>query len=600
MTDLVSWTRFEPVTRDPSLQDGLAASIADPLWLLARQDALGEFAATDAGSPVVTRLRAQASLLTRLRPGSVGTGPGVVFTPGAGPLETLVEAEPEPDGESRPLFAAQAGLAYLRRITAAGAGDLTTYQAGLLSAYPFPAPAPAGGPSPGQPPPVDLTDDANAALRPYAGRVPDGQQLYLDLSSALSATDALPTRPSLGAANATAVATAARAWVAWYEAASGADLAPSSCWSADRMEYAFAVAAPGPGAETVFVSENDSTGELQWYHCDLAASSVQPAPTGTSLGAVAADLPGGDTAIDVSSFPTPASYRGMPNPRFWTFEDAAVNYGDVSAAAEDVTTSLIIEFALRYANDHYVVPIPLAVGSVLRVDSVVVTDTYGEVLVVRPITTVDGPDGSFRLFEHTVVPAAGTTAVRDPLFALLPTTAGASSGPPLEQVDYARDDLAEVVWAIENIALGAAGEPVDRAAAAAVAAAATPLPAPGPDPNTQTYVPRSLVLNNWFPFLAVAGPLSAATGASTTYLALADVPPLGDLAQPPPLPWGRIIGEQVGVSVPQEEITGAGLRITRAWRYARWSDGRQLSWVHRVTETGRGPASSGLKFDQAI
>ena len=120
MTDLVSWTRFEPVTRDPSLQDGLAAAIADPLWLLARQDALGEFAATDAGSPVVTRLRAQASLLTRLRPGSDGTGPGIVFTPGAGPLETLVEAEPEPDGESRPLFAAQAGLAYLRRLAAAG------------------------------------------------------------------------------------------------------------------------------------------------------------------------------------------------------------------------------------------------------------------------------------------------------------------------------------------------------------------------------------------------------------------------------------------------------------------------------------------------
>ena len=379
---------------------------------------------------------------------------------------------------------------------------------------------------------MDLTDDANAALRPYAGRVPDGQRLYNDLSSTLSGTDALPAQPSLGAANATAVAAAARAWVAWYEAASGADLAPSSCWSADRMEYAFAVAAPGPGAETILVSENDSTGELQWYHCDLAASSVQPAPTGTSLGAVAADLPGGDTAIDVSSFPTPASYRGSRTLLFWTFEDAAVNYGDVSAAAEDVTTSLIVEFALRDANDHYVVPIPLAAGSVLRVDSVVVTDTYGEVLVVRPVTTVDGPDGSFRLFEHTVVPAPGATAVRTPCSCSCPRPPVLPAG-----LRWSRSTTlvammvgAEVVWAIENVALGAAGEPVDRAAAVAVAAAGTLLPAPGPDPNTKTYVPRTLVLNNWFPFLGAAGPLSAATGPPTTYLALAYVPPLGDLA----------------------------------------------------------------------
>jgi hypothetical protein len=356
------------------------------------------------------------------------------------------------------------------------------------------------------------------------------------------------------------------------------------------------VGAPGPDAETILASANNSTGELQWFHCDLEASSLQPVLPGTSLGATPSDLPGGDAFIDIAALATPAVYRGMPSPRFWAFEDATANYGNVTAPVEDVTTSLVVEYVLRYANDHYVLPIPLLVGSLVRVDSLIVTDTYGEILVVRPITTIDGPSGPFRLFEHTLQPSPAATVTRDPLFVLLPTVADTLVGSPIEQVDYARDDTAEIVWAIENVALGPAGTPADRTAAAAAAATATPLP--GPDPAVRIYLPRTAVPNNWFPFLQ---PLTTtATGVPSTVLNLADIPPLTGAMQVAPLPWGRIISEQASTSMPQEEITGAGVQVTRAWRYARWSDGRQLSWVHRVTSAGRGPAASGLSFDQAI
>lgn len=608
--DLFSYTRFESVSRDPSLADGLAARVADPLWLLARQDTIGELSGTDAGSAVLTRLRAHSSRLTRLRAGAASTGPGQQLQPGGGPLETMIEAEAEPGSEPRPLFGAQAGLAYLRLLgQSAGTGDLSVYRAGLLAAYPFPAPQ---GVQPaqqvGQAPPLDVSQiDQYQALLPYVGRVPDGQALYAALSATVPG-GTLPAAPPLGAANGATVLAIAQSWLAWYEAVAGVALAPEHCWAPERMEYAFSVAAPGPGAETILVSANNSTGEFQWYHCDLAASSIQPVAAGDTLGAVPSDLSGGDIPIDITAFPTAVRYRGMPSPRFWTFEDGAVNFGNVSAPAEDVLTSLIVDYALRYANDHYIVPIPLSIGSILRVESLVVTDTYGETMVIRPVAATDGTTGTFRLFEQTVVPQPGAPPVRDPLFVLLPTTAAGLSGAPLEQVDYARDDAAELVWAVENTALGTTGEPVDRTAEAAVMAAATPLPPPSADPlATLTYVPRTLVLNNWFPFLSSAGPLPPAVLASSTtvpntYVTLADVPPVtGVLDQPPPLPWSRILGDQSPpVSLPQEEITGAGLRVTREWRYARWIDGTQLSWVRRVTDVGRGPASSGLKFDQAI
>jgi hypothetical protein len=107
---LQSWTRLEPSPRDPTLIEGMQARVADPAWLLARQAAFGELTGTDNAAPVVVRMRARASALTRLRPAyqpgttTPATGPGTLLPAGGGPLEVLTEAEPEPaaGGPSRP------------------------------------------------------------------------------------------------------------------------------------------------------------------------------------------------------------------------------------------------------------------------------------------------------------------------------------------------------------------------------------------------------------------------------------------------------------------------------------------------------------------
>ena len=614
---LASWTRLEPVPRDPTLTAGLQARVADPFWLLARQAAFGEFTGRDAGSPVSFSLSATASRLTRFRParvpgtGTPATGPGELLAPGGGPLEMLAEAEAEPGqgGAARPLFAAQSGLHYRRLLArAAGAGDLSTYEQGLLAAYPIPPPAPTVGP--GVPPPPAAGD---ATLAPYAGRVPDGARLYADLVTALRPADAgpgaLPASPALGGADAAVVTSVARAWLSWYEAVSGQELGQRDTWIPERSEYAFSVAAPGPAAETVLAAAELDTGELDWLDFDLLAShDIAPGSPSVSLGAVPADLPGGDTSIAVTGLPAPVTFRGMPNRRWWDFEDASIDFGAITAPAESLTTSVIVEYAMCYGNDHFIVPVPLDVGSLLRVESLTVTNTFGEVLVVGSVAEVDSATGPFRLFEHANPTQAGPTPVRDPLFVLFPTAGDVIYGPALEEVHFLRDEAAELVWAIEQTALGPAGQPVDRTAdALAHFMPLTPTPNDGSALPVRTYVLRSDVEANWFPFLLTYPAATAgAAPRPPSQLAMADVPPL-NTDQPTPLPWGRILAPftpagtaQPGVLLPIEEVTRTGAQVARAWRYARWIDGRQLSWVGRRVRPGHGPGASGLSFDLAI
>ena len=48
MSSITFWTRLEPFTRLDDIEDGLQATLHDPLWLLARQWQTGEFGAEDA------------------------------------------------------------------------------------------------------------------------------------------------------------------------------------------------------------------------------------------------------------------------------------------------------------------------------------------------------------------------------------------------------------------------------------------------------------------------------------------------------------------------------------------------------------------------
>ena len=144
---ILSWTRVEPVTRDPTLAEGVQARTADPLWMLTRQWQFAAFQGEDAASPAWVQLDGVSTRLTRFLPRLPDGSNGVALDVARTPLEALVEGErPTPaNPPASPALAARAGLHYLRLLLAGQPPDrLATYQAGLLARYPLDPAAVAG------------------------------------------------------------------------------------------------------------------------------------------------------------------------------------------------------------------------------------------------------------------------------------------------------------------------------------------------------------------------------------------------------------------------------------------------------------------------
>ena len=74
----------------------------------------------------------------------------------------------------------------------------------------------------------------------------------------------------------------------------------------------------------------------------------------------------------------PIKFDGMPNTRWWTFEEGRTNFGDIDAETIDVNKLVLMEFALVYANDWFLLPITLPAGTIARIAGMAVTNVFGE------------------------------------------------------------------------------------------------------------------------------------------------------------------------------------------------------------------------------
>jgi hypothetical protein len=561
MTSITIWTRLEPRCRTADMAPALEARTHDPLWMLSRQWQLGEFLGDDAGSPILAAIESVDMPLDRY----AGANGAAASMPGAIPLETWVEREAVRPSATVIDYqqSAEAGVHFLRLLRAAGL--FVRYGAEYTRQYPIAL--------------ITGTQRAGldkAALRLAdlaAGRVPDGVRLAADLRAKLPG---LPRLPVLDTPDErTRAQQVARDYVAWYDALFDEPprgSAQATTWVDERMEYQFAIDSSATDAPGAFVAERYTGDPLDWTTFDRSAAP---------LGSVAPPPP----ATTRRLMPTPVSFKGMPARRFWEIEDAAVDMGAIEAGPADLGRLLVREFALVYGNDWFIIPLPVQVGSVSRIVSLVVTDTFGVAQSIPHYAdTADG--GNWQIF-------AISGASTDHRLLMPPVLARGLVSDSLEQVLLVRDEAANLAWGVERVVQGASGAPVDRASTEA----SLPSPASAPGGPSLRYRLGSSVPAYFIPFVPASIVVDPAAVPPETVRRMRRAAFLSTDGKPAPIaPRGRFLSPDVPLF--EEEFAREGVRLDRAYRLARWTDGSTHLWMARRKLTGAQVGSSGLQFDQ--
>jgi hypothetical protein len=570
------WTRIEPFSRRDDIDSGLQARTHDPLWLLARQWQTAEFQGEDAGTPVQARLRLERSPLARFRPGPEGAKSQPYRTDV--PLEALVEREPvqrtnDPRRDLR--LAAEAGLYFLKLLEQAG---VTPAGRQLYVAAPDLALTA----------PPDVGDRAGTRyLAVMAGRVPDGLRVYQALKATVRGTPPkLPPTPKLAAADRPKALQAATAYLGWFETRyslppAGAS-APSATatWISERMEYSFAVSARGGDGELALVAPEYPGGELEWYSFDL--------DQGLGLGVRPAD-PGPQDVVR-TLIPAPVRYSGMAADRWWEFEDARVNLSRIEGDPDELMRLLLVEFALTYGNDWFMFPVDAEPGALLRAKSLVVTDAFGERTLVPHYTQSARSHTEWRLFA-----LSSTWSWAPQILFLPPVLAASEHGDPLEEVVFLRDELTNLVWAVERLAPSIAGGTINRAELYENTRP-DPVPLPPEDGSGDArYLLATSVPDYWIPFQPQRIDPQKPDIRLQRAKALIDEDGAAGLSRP----LGRLLEpERRDLSLFEEEVPRSGLKLTRRFEYTRWVDGSTFLWLARRKGVGAGESSSGLRFDR--
>ncbi len=578
-SSVTSWTRIESEVAGADMGLSVALRVFDPVWMLTRQWQMGEYQGEDTGSPVKARIRTNSAMVSRWKPGALQAGnlAGLPYAPNAAPLEAMIEAvKTRAGGATEPStlsLAIDAGLHFLRLLN--GDARARKYVAAFRQRYVVEALA------------ADAAQRLDAASRSLLaslqGRALDARRLVAALRSVPAAVPNIDTALGVTSADLSAVRAVASAWLSWHDALlhEPADQA-ASAWAPDRLEYTASVAASfasEPSANVTLTATQHEGGRLDWYSFDSEAALKLDTPGAPpSSGSV-------ETVV-----PAPVHVHGTPTQRIWEFEDGHVAYGLIPTEPADIAQMMLAEYAGSYGNDWYVVPLTLPVGSLTRISSLVVVDTFGVQSLVRPMGDPTLAPPHFSMWQQSRRLGSNTPADDKEinLFFVPPTVGMPLESVPVEELHLVRDEMANIAWAIEVTREGA----TEKATRVADLPAQSPTAEGGPEQGDR-YRLWSAVPRHWHPVLPVRHGQADQAGIRLK-LGLT-VAPDGSLR--PIQAEGRILSALRETLLHDEEVARGGLHLSRRRKLTRWINGSTWLWSSIRTEVGRGEQSAQLRFD---
>lgn len=600
----LAWSRLEGRPRTNNFDRALRSEVRDALWMITKQWQMGEFEGEDAGSPVTAKLCTLTSELDQYKADEKTVQ---AFDKDV-PVETKVEQRPVPFSTLQQEISFDLRLIMGRRWMQLlkGKGLHASTRQFFLDHYPIRKPDPTRDEDAG----ICAHAEVWQQIAAVTGRMIDGAQLYFELKSkkAPHYYDR-PDFPVAGSHNDLDEVEAL--FLAWFDDLFYQPADPNNdAWKPEQLEYQFAISAPGESEEKVMKADEYYQGHLDWYNVDIVSQAGR-------LGELPGDPPPTPAKKTTQSLiPAPVMFEGMPNTRWWAFEDSRTNFSYVKPDTTELAKLLLIEFGLIYANDWFLVPYKLPVGSVTKIKGLVLTNSFGENYWIEAAGKGDDADWTrWNMFSLKVDSKVPSPADIDLL--LLPTVAKIQESKPLEEVLFIRDEMANMVWGVETIVPMVTGWGKSGFEAAAeyhtllqkimsdkVVVVPTPPPARDGDEEAKIrYEVMNTVPENWIPFI----PVHVKDNNREVQLQRAAMPRIleGNPARPDKIrPRTSLLQEGLADRKPyfihEEEVPRSGIRVSQSYQRTRWHGGQVFVWWGVRKTTGRGEGSSGLGFDRIV
>lgn len=628
-----AWNRLEPRPRKYDFDQVLKSEIHDPLWLLTRQWQFGEFKGEDTGSPIFAKVLVETTKMAKYK---AYQGEVQEYTDDL-PLEMVVERQSYTLGYKDRIRIGNHWLKLLDRYgnqyneDEAAQGppfDGQVYKGNLLSSYSLKVPE------------IDETSNESIIqsaqlisnyrlmnlLKALAGKAPDGLRLYQDV---LEDGPKFIQQLRQDEAHTAFLQDAVNDLLDWFAEQYPETAALGDAWNASQLEYQFQCALPEKQSQNTVVAANEYyNGKLDWFAFDVETAANQRGPLSKSDDATRDNM----IAEKVISFiPSPAVFGGMPSNRFWEFEDGQVDLGNINAETTEISKIVAVEYATMYGNNWFLVPYPIDAGTLSSVKGIVVTDVFGQKTYVEPAIQGESDDWyGWGMFNLTAWDSQkGQTSAADTRILIPPALPKIQESEPIEEVIFMRDEMANLVWAIEKKVDNMLGEGMDGHKAAVellnylqtltqtglevVEGEETALEVE--ESAVLKYVLSNTVPENWIPFIGIH--LSGQNRA--IQLQRASMPRLvnGETMAVRPRtqllrngfeydPSGELepyvnpsaYDQNDPYFIHEEEVPRAGIKVKGTFQRARWYDGKIVQWYGHKKSYGKGEGSSGLKFDR--
>ncbi len=592
--DITFWNRLESRSSSKQLEKGLRNEVHDGLWLLGRQWQTGEFDAEDTGSPVFACMEWDVQEFRRV---ALTSNASKDINPGL-PLETEVErVQFEPDL----LTQIEMGRHFRRMIfqqfeTADAKAIITQFRTVGEGKFTFNrVPAETK---------MEQFNNANLLKNrsllqtieiAIHGGALDGYKIFTEIQLAGSTASLIGTQSQ-------ELDQVGVAFVNWFRSRyAQPDDVNEDGWLPERMEYQFKVAAPSPlGGHDVFAAKEYYNGRLDWYA--LERTQRESTDDGSAFW--------GESPIQTSPtkkrrhlIPSELEFPGMPGARWWEFEDRRINFSAIDSKINELASMTMVEFGLLYSNDWFMVPLRVPVGSFIDIDQMIVTDVFGQKIKINHHQeALPTPYWSF--FNDLLVP---------------PVVMDLMESKAIEEVCFGRDEMANMVWGIEQrVADGLGGSKNGQENAHELTNYLKLLEEKYDGEKGKELLPNeakiryqiaTAVPENWIPFIPVREKKDGIDDPAFRQITLrrAAMPrflrsfptrrvrPLTQLLQ-----YNSGDPDHPFYDLREEEIPRSGITVRKTWQRTRWYNGKTALWLGYRKLNGFGERNSGLQFDQAI